>query len=446
MAMPPNGTDLAAQLREFQDFRKFQEQRAAEAANPQPSPVPEQAQAQGQALDPNEIRFAPDQVFNPAREIPEGANRFDGGDDREWAAAEKRFGPGLRVARMMRATIGAQMTGRDSSPEAACRFLNDVMRDRSTTRHLEGILTRADATPQIPELGGFLVPAEKADTITEFLRPFLWLDKLGARVISSATGNLYWPYQKTGTTASYGNINDAITKQDTPTWGEASWQVKRLASLLVYPRELMASASFNVDQMFRDDAGQAMAQVMNTKALTGTGQNSEPLGLNNTTGLTAVTMSALPTEANMLEFEDKLMDAYINAANMIAPGFLLNNKALKALRKVNVTDEGLIYRKEIRDMKTIEGYPYVVTQLLTTGGGTGSPTTVYFGDWAEYIILRRGQLEVSASEHAAYEAGGSTKSTFQRNQVAIRFLDYHDMGPRRKEAFAKCANFYTVAP
>ena len=207
----------------------------------------------------------------------------------------------------------------------------------------------------------------------------------------------------------------------------------------------MQSASFNVDQMFRDDAGQAMALAMNSKALTGDGQNSNPLGLANTPGLTAVSLGALPNGDNILDFEDALFDAYIHAEAMVNPGWLMNNKAVKALKKVNVTDEGLLFRKEMRDKKTLEGDPYTVTQLIPTGNGTGKPTTVYYGDWAEYIILRRGQLEVSASEHAAYEAGGSTKSTFQRNQVAIRFLDYHDMGPRRREAFTKCTNFYTVA-
>lgn len=406
-------------------------------AAPQPSPVAEEPPARD-LPDPNEHRF------NPAREIPESAGRVDGGDEREWARAEERMGGGLREARIMRASIGAQMTRQDNSPEAVCRYLTDTMRDRGTSRHFETVLERNEATTQVPELGGFLVPAEKSDNVTEFLRPFLWLMAVGARVIGSKSGNLYWPYQKTGTTAVYGNQNDAIAKADVPTWGESSWQVKRLASLLVYPRELMQSASFDVDQMFRDDAGRAMAQAMETKALYGSGQNSEPLGLANITGLSEVSLNALPTGDNILEFEDKLMDAYINAANMISPGWLMNNKAAKALKKVAVADHGLMFRKEMRDSKTLEGHPFHITQLLQTGAGSGKPTTVYFGDWSEYIILRRGQLEVSASEHAAYESGNSTKSTFQRNQVAIRFLDYHDMGPRRKEAIVRCTDFKTT--
>jgi HK97 family phage major capsid protein len=451
-----------------EELKKLQElyelKRAMESAPaPQETPpaavaVAERVQTTPEVRTPAADHQIPQHMGNAPQQLQQDPNaaRFGQGvfmqmgapteadEEARWAAVEARYGRGMRLARFMRASAISQTINRDNTQEGVCRALQDVLRDRGMVAYAErAFQARNEASSQRPVDGGFLVPMAQSSDVLELLFPFLVLAKLGCTFVTEPSGSLSYPVQATSGSASYVGENKPIPKANTPTFNERSWIAKQLSSLFVMPRTLIQRASYDVDRIFKNDAGRVMAQKMEETAMTGNGQNGGIVGLNNMKGLTEVTLGALIDADNILEFEDALTDA--NVGGMASPGWLMSNKTRKALQKVNVTDEGYMFREEIRS-GNLEGHPLHSTQNIKPGAGTGKPANVFFGDWAEYWIVRQGALEVASSDVAAYEDGAAVKAAFGRNQVVVRLNDFHDMNARRTVAIGRCKDAYTEAP
>lgn len=421
-----------ADVREFLEYRKFKEQaRAAEAA-PAPQPTPEPAPAPVAQRDPNAERFGIGVAINSRSSAEPEAE--------DWAAAEKIHGRGLRHARVMRAAMLSSMNG-DNSREGALRVIQDLWGDRATARFLENAYTR-EASSQKPRDGGILVPMVSSDAMVEFLFPYTVMGQLGLTFVSSASGNLSVPKETTGVQAAWSFENQPIALQEAPKFGETHWSTKRLSTEVALPKELIRRASFDADAIFRRSMGKGMGQKMEHGFINGAGQKGEIIGLETHPDISEVNIGALIDGKNINKFKQKLRKNYVPVMPNVK--WLFNEDHEYALQNVQETDEGFYFRKGLDDGK-LKGHEYLISQNIATRSGTGSPSSVFMGDWAEYWVVREGQMEVQASDIAPYETATGVKSAFSRHQIVMKMVDFLDMGPRDGRAIVRCRDARTTS-
>ncbi len=458
MAMPPTPSFSDADVRDFMEFQKFKNARSADnAGTPNAAPATgnsdggslqltrregslgssdyqagveeglrrAQTQPQGQTGDPNAERFG------VGVSIRTRVGNSEETESQEWARAEQVHGNGLRHARVMRATALASLQGQGKNKEAVMRVVHDEYRDPGTARHLEMLLTRNEASSQRPVDGGILVPTETAEGFVEFYRPYSVLGQLGATFYDSGSGSLTLPRQASGMNASYSFENAQIAAGDTPQLDEVTWKTKRLTALYVTSIELLTRSNYAADRIFRNDLGKAMGQKMEHTAFNGNGQSGGILGLENHPELTPVAINGLVNGTNLNLFNLALRSAYVPMAENVK--WLFNEFHEYALKAVNVTDEGLMYQREMDEKKTLKGKPFLVSQNIGRASTAGKPSSIFYGDWSELWIVREGTMEIKASEHARFE----------NNQVVVRATDFHDIAPRDGRAICRSAGART---
>lgn len=457
MAMPPTPSFSDADVRDFMEFQKFKNVRSADAApaadngdngslqltrregglgsSDYQAGVEEgirraqgqgQTQTQAQTTDPNAERFGVGVAIRTR------VGNSDETEAQEWERAERAHGTGLRHARVMRATALASLQGLGKNKEAVARIVHDDYRDPGTARHIELMLARNEASSQRPVDGGILIPTETAEGFVEFYRPYSVLGQLGATFYDSGSGSLTLPRQTSGMNASYSFENQQITVGDTPEMDEVTWKTKRLTALYVTSIELLTRSNYAADRIFRNDLGKAMGQKMEHTAINGNGQSGSIMGLENHPDLTNVNIGgALINGTNLNLFNLALRSAYVPMADNVK--WLFNEFHEYALKAVNVTDEGLLYQREMDEKKTLKGKPFLVSQNVGRANTTGKPSSIFYGDWSELWIVREGTMEIKASEHARFE----------KNQVVVRATDFHDIAPRDGRAICRSSGART---
>lgn len=424
----------AKSVKDFLAFRQFQEAAETEEVPAVETPPtvrsqPTAAQPMAEIRDPNADRFGAGVQFR------DRIGSSEESEARLWSQVEKKHGPAMRHARIMRATVLANLNGGDCR-EGTMRVLQDVLGDAGTARYVEDLYVRNEASSQRPIDGGFLVPMETSESLIEFLYPYSVLGELGVTVYGSDAGNLAMNRQDTGATASYSFENAAPTGSDTPQFSQATWNTKQLVTQIVLPRQLLSRASYDADRIFRNDAGKAMGQKMELTMLIGAGQNGEIEGLATMAGLTAVTIGAKLDAKNIYKFKRALRKAFVPMPSGVR--WLFNEDQEFALSQVTETDHGLVFQEGL-DAGLLKKVPYALSQNIPTSVAGSKPSAIYYGDFSEYWVVREGAMQVEASNSAAYEvAGGTVKSSFSRHQVVIKMVDFHDMGPRDGRAICRC--------
>lgn len=181
---------------------------------------------------------------------------------------------------------------------------------------------------------------------------------------------------------------------------------KRLSSLMVYDKQLVAQASLSVEALVRDYFARIMAVEKNRAMINGSGTNGQPLGLFNTPGVQTVTfnIAGAPTWKEIVNFDTLVEQANADTLGMrswlTAPGAKGNLKTTgRALTGANVVVAVPIWM----DDNTMNGYSADTTQNVPGNQvlfGSGSEFVV--GDWAgidmvvdPYTYSDRAQIRVT---------------------------------------------------
>lgn len=379
--------------------------------------LPEPHEDGGDRVDPNARRFA--DLLEASRALAE--------------AGTDETSRGIRFGRMARAIAAARQEG-----AGATRAIS-IISDRYKDRELADMCSRAMETGD-PKSGGFLVPDQVLAEIAPLYRANVVIFKLGARRLPMPNGSLSINRIAGGATAQYIGEGKSGTGSKL-TIARLNLKNKKLRGLVVVTNDLLAVSDAEVDAMVRDDAVMTLAEKIDYTALLSPGTEYSPRGLKYSDGILTVTIGAQIDADDPPKFIQKLME---NKVTMRSPGWVVPPVIWLALYNLKTSTGAYIYRDEMRSGR-LEGFPIEVSQQIPIRDAEANdPTDMTLGDWSEFIFGSGRSMEIATSTEATVtDEEGNTVNLFDTDQSALRFIDTHDMGPRRPQAFAWCSDVHT---
>ena len=270
--------------------------------------------------------------------------------------------------------------------------------------------------------GGYLVDTENMGFI-DILRNRSVLSQMGARTLSGLQGNVSIPRQSgAGTMAWQAGETTAATAAD-QALGQYSLTPKTAIAVTEVGRTLMMQSSPSAESMVTADLARIVALGVDLAGLTGTG-GAQPIGIENTPGVTTGQTATNATYALMLAFQ-----GVAAAANAIlgGPGYVTTPAVaaiLMAKSRFANTDTPL-WDGSISDGQLC-GQRAMSSNQVTAGH-------CIFGSWNEMIIGEWGVLELTMNPYQSFNAG----------VVAVRAMYTVDILVRYPGAFVVSASVTT---
>jgi HK97 family phage major capsid protein len=335
----------------------------------------------------------------------------------------------FRVLRMLSAQNGGD-TQRYTA-EAAYEIECSRSVAKQLGRQPDGIFVPADIlrrpvapntrtmTAQPGSSGGYLVDVESQGFI-DLLRNRSVLSSLGARTLSGLQGNVSSPRQSAAGTMAWQAGETATATAADQTLGQYSLTPKTAIAVTEVGRTLMMQSSPSAEAMVTADLARIVALGVDLAGLTGTG-GSQPLGIENTPGVTTGQDGANATYAKMLAFQGVAAAANAMLGNT---GYVTTPAVaaiLMAKSRFANTDTPL-WDGSIND-GTMCGVRAMSSNQVTA-------SHCIFGSWNELVIGEWGVLELTMNPYQSFNAG----------VVGIRAMYTVDMLVRYPAAFVVSAS------
>lgn len=290
------------------------------------------------------------------------------------------------------------------------------------------------------EDGGYLVP-EMYGEIVELLRPMVFLFQAGARTIPMPYGSLNMPVHNVGALSYFmGETKKAKGKKQG--FKNIKMVSKKQVSMAIMSNELLRVNTYDADMAFLNDILREMAQKMNEVALTGAGTEYVPRGIENTTGVQTAALGALPdgdtpyTLAGLVEKTNVPMDS----AKFVMPRVMKS-----VLSNAKDANGNYVLRDDLRD-GVLAGYPFIYSNVISTGTTGNNVTKMYFGDWSQFLVGTQSMFEVEyAKEATVLDENDEAVYLFGQDCTAVRVISHYDFAIKYGEAFAYYSNVYTKA-
>lgn len=294
--------------------------------------------------------------------------------------------------------------------------------------------TKASVNAATDSGGGYLIPMEVQAEILPLLETATVLGPLGVPFINDVVGNISWVKESSALTAYYvdSEAEEALTESAT-TFENVTLVPHELGALCPVTKRVMRESSPAIGQYIMRRIAEKLAQKEDLTYFTGTGSNSEPLGLDNEAGLLTHTFTsdaigpALDGVTNaMLNMIEDVENANANLAN----GAWASGVTEKyQIRRIQDGDGRIKYTNSWPNANAQErlgvqpqgldvlGFPLYSASALNAA----SPSTngnLWFGDWSQRPVFRWGTL--------ALEAATMHATDFAKGRISIRGWMAHD--------------------
>jgi HK97 family phage major capsid protein len=290
-----------------------------------------------------------------------------------------------------------------------------------------------------PQDGGYLVQEMYGDVV-ELLREKVFLFQAGARVTPMPNGNLNLPVHETGALSFFIGEGKKI-KGKKQTFGNVKMSSKKQCSMAIFTNELIMDNSYEADQRFLDDIIREMAITMNFTALTGTGTEFTPRGIDNYPGVQKSDLDAVVDGDTASDLIGKIMGT--NVA-MEKGAFVMNGSLWSKFYNVTDGNGAYIFRDEM-NRGTLNGFPFYLFNKISVGSTADKYTDIYFGDWNEFEVGEQKMFEVSMSNEATvYDENGEAIDLFAQDMTAVKVISFYDFAIRHPEGFAKFSKVKAV--
>lgn len=301
-----------------------------------------------------------------------------------------------------------------SSRRVGNRQLRDVLLDLVEKRPMMaralGVSTAAG--------GNLLVDAEvMGANMIELLRNKTLVAQLGARSLSGLTGNVLLPKLTAGGQAYWLPETGSVT-ENSQTLGQLGLTPKRLAADTLYSKELLIQASIDVEAMVREDLMLVLAIAKDLAAINGAGNNGQPLGIINTTGIKTVTFGAAATWAKAVSFETQIANANADRGQMAFLTTPATRGAWKTAPKAAGYPIYLWENSSVPGEGTVNGYRACATVQVPSD-------KVVFGNWNDLILADWAGVDVVVDPYSAKKTG----------QIEVTINLWTDVGVRHPVSF-----------
>jgi HK97 family phage major capsid protein/HK97 family phage prohead protease len=277
------------------------------------------------------------------------------------------------------------------------------------------VLTR-DLTVGSAASAGNLVATElQAGSFIDILRNSSALDQAGATVLTGLTGNVAIPRQN-GAATAYWVAESGSPTESQQTVDQVTMMPRTVAAYNDYSRRLLIQSSIDVENMVRRDLAAVLALKIDYSGLYGTGTNSEPLGLLNTTGVLTEDFAAnTPTFAEVVALESDVAGA--NA--LLGTPVYLMNAAMRGALKTAVKDSGsgmFIY-----EGGEVNGYRGLVSNQVASND-------LWFGNFADLLIGYFSGLDLTVDPYTHSTSGTVRVVAMQDVDMAVRHPESFSRG------------------
>jgi HK97 family phage major capsid protein len=295
---------------------------------------------------------------------------------------------------------------------------------------------RADGQTVNEDSGAYGGNAVATDVLApiDYLRPQPVVEKLGAVFLTGLQGNIQFPKNNGGVTATWeGEVDEVANTKNAI--GKIEMKPKRLAvSVLVSLQNLMQS-SFDMEMYTMNEIRKAIENEIDKAAIAGASGGDSPVGVLNTSGVNSVAMGtngAVPSFAKIVELETEVFVDNANGARMS----YLSNAKVRGKAKTTVLESGqATYLLQNNEMN---GYPFEtsnhVPSNLTKGTASGVCSAIIFGDWSQLVVGQWGFMDISVDD----------KSRKKEGYVEITANVYLDVAVKQPTAFAVCKDLLTA--
>lgn len=257
--------------------------------------------------------------------------------------------------------------------------------------------------------GGNLVATTlQSDSFIEMLRNRSALQNLGVWVLNGLVGNIEIPRQ-TGGGTSYWVGEDGEPTESTPAIDQVTMGPKTVGAYTDLTRKLILQSSVDVENFIKFELAKTLALAIDSKALYGTGNSYQPLGIKLTTGINTKDLGTANTPS-FAEIVD--METLIAADNAdIGTLAYLTNATIRGKMKSTPKESG--QAAYIWEKDEVNGYRAACSNQVGSGD-------LFFGNWADLIIGMWSGLDLTVDPYAKSKSGGVRVIALQDLDVAVR--------------------------
>lgn len=301
-------------------------------------------------------------------------------------------------------------------------------------------LTATGTTSVSGDQGGMTIQTSVGSLIDR-LRNALVMRQMGVTVIGGLQGNIDFP-KVIADDEAVEKAENATSAESSVTFSKVSLSPRRLPVYAELSRQLLLQTTADVEAWVRNDLAFQIAQVMDSRMISGTG-SGQPTGILNTAGVGAValgTNGAAPTWDMLVDLETTI--AALNA-DVGQLGYLTNAKVRGKLKKTLVTSGGtantaaeMIWDKR-SPASPLNEYKTSITNLvpsnLTKAAGS-SLSAMIFGNFNDLLVGQWGGLEFLINPYSRDTEG----------LIRLNCWTFFDLVVRRVESFAVCKDIVTT--
>jgi len=268
---------------------------------------------------------------------------------------------------------------------------------------------RRDLVVGTPTAGGNLVADELlAGSFIDLLRNRLALAQAGVTMLSGLQGNISIPRQTSAATAYWVGENVSPTESQQAI-DQVNMTPKTVGAFIDYSRRLLLQSSIDVEGMIRNDLARVIALELDRAAIYGTGSSNQPLGLTNTSGIGAQSLSTFGTFAEYIGMETDVAAANADAGSL---RYIINASARGAL-KSTAKSSSAVAAGFVFENNEINGYPAIVSNQLANNDAL-------FGDFSMMILGMWSGLDLTVDPYAGATAGTVRIIALQDVDVAVK--------------------------
>lgn len=285
------------------------------------------------------------------------------------------------------------------------------------------IEVRAGLDSKTATAGQELVVDQPGDFLA-LLRNKMLVRQLGANVLEGLQGNIPFPKQTGGGTATWVAENPGSdVAESNMTTGSATMTPRILQSTTSYSRQLLAQSSFGVDQLVRSDLAQASALAVDLGAIAGTGASNQPTGILNTAGVGLVaigTNGGAPTYEHMVDLQTAIDDANAVLGTIAYLTTAVMRGKLKKTQQFSGTNGAPVWVKD-----EVDGYGAFSTKQVPSNLTKGTSTdchAIILGVWSQLMIGFWGPgLEIVVDPYRLKKQGMIEVTSYLMADIMLRY-------------------------
>lgn len=321
--------------------------------------------------------------------------------ERSFQEKEKAAGRSFSIVKFFRELSEGNLTGleKDAAEMGAEEYRRLGLTQYGTV--LPACFLRASSGQNytVAADGGNLVEQAPAHYMQD-LKERLIVNQLGATVLTDLVGTV--PFLSASSFVGGWGAEGAAATIEKVAFTKVTLTPHRNWVAGALSKDLLRQTSKDVENLIKNKLITCHAEMIDKAAFSGTGANSQPTGILNTTGITTVaggTNGAAPTWKNVVALETAVN---ANNANRGKLGYATNAKVVGALKTTEKATGTARFLTE--DGKTLNGYPLewsnVVPSSLTKGTGSGLSALV-FGNWEDLVVAAWGGLDIVLDPYSA---------------------------------------------